>query len=144
MIQEYYLWIKTLHVIAIISWMAGLLYLPRIFVYHKDVGTNSEAAQLFKTMELRLFHIIMVPAMILSLTSGLILTMIPGIWSSGWLHLKVTCVIGLVVYQYLLNHWRLALANGTCSHSSKFFRIINEIPTLLLVIIVICVIVKPF
>lgn len=144
MIQEYYLWIKTLHVVAIIAWMAGLFYLPRIFVYHRGVEPNSEAAQLFRTMEKRLFSIIMIPAMILSLTSGLILTMIPGIWSSGWLHLKLTCVVGLVVYQFLLNHWRLALEKGTCPHSSKFFRIINEIPTILLILIVICVIIKPF
>lgn len=141
---DYYIWVRAFHIIAIVSWMAGLLYLPRLFVYHRDVEPNSEAAQLFQTMEKRLFYIIMVPSMGFSLASGFFLAMISNVWSSGWLHLKLFFVVGLVVYQYLLNNWRLALANGTCVRSSKFFRIINELPFLLLVCIVICVVVKPF
>ena len=141
---EYYLWVKVLHVLSITSWMAGLFYLPRLFVYHVDKPYRSDAALTFSVMEERLIRIIMRPAMIFSLATGIILATVPGVWSSGWIHLKLLCVAGMVVYQTLLNHWRVELSLGKCTRSSKFFRIINEIPTILLIVIVICVIVKPF
>lgn len=139
-----YLWMKAVHVIAIICWMAGLFYLPRLFVYHSGVSPTSEAAQLFQVMEYRLNKIIIMPSMLLSLATGVFLAMIQQVWSSGWLHLKLTCVVVLVVFQHLLSRWRKQLANGTCSRNAPFFRIINEVPTVLLIVIIISVIVKPF
>lgn len=141
---ESYLWIKAAHVFAIIAWMAGLLYLPRIFVYHAGVDSTSEAARLFTIMEYRLSKIIIVPSMFLSLASGFFLAMIQQTWSSGWFHLKLACVISLLIFQHLLSHWRKQLALGTCVHNAPFFRIINEVPSLLLIVIIISVIVKPF
>jgi putative membrane protein len=143
-VSDYYLWIKAFHVIFVVTWMAGLFYLPRLFVYHVGVSPDSEAANLFKIMEYRLYRIIMIPSMFLSLAFGIILAIIPCTWSSGWFHVKLFCVGGLVVFQHLLNHWRKQLERGTCLHSAKFFRMINEAPSILLVIIVISVIVKPF
>jgi putative membrane protein len=139
-----YLWMKALHVIAIICWMAGLFYLPRLFVYHKGVTPTSEAALLFQVMEDRLYKIIILPSMLLSLATGLFLAMLQQVWSSGWFHLKLTLVVALVVYQHLLIHWRKQLATGTCIRSAPFFRLINEVPPLLMIVIVISVIVKPF
>ncbi len=139
-----YLWIKGLHVFSVISWMAGLLYLPRLFVYHVGVDSESEAAQLFKVMEYRLYKIIMVPSMLLSLASGIFLAMIQEVWSSGWFHLKLTCVILLIIFHHLLSYWRKQLATGTCTRTASFFRLINEVPALLLIIIIISVIIKPF
>lgn len=143
-ILDAYLWIKALHLVAIVAWMAGLFYLPRLFVYHVGVDSKSEAAQLFQMMEYRLYHIIMVPSMLLSLASGIFLVIIQNNWSAGWFHLKLTCVVFLVAFQHLLSYWRKQLATGTCTRTAPFFRIINEVPTLLLIIIVISVIVKPF
>jgi len=135
--SDYYLWAKAFHIIFIVAWMAGL------FVYHVGVDPNSEAAQLFKLMEYRLYKIIMVPSMFLSLASGIFLAMIQQVWSSGWFHIKLTCVVCLVIFQHLLSYWRKQLAIGTCIRNARFFRLINEVPTLLLVIIVISIIVKP-
>jgi len=143
-ISSSYLWIKALHVFAIIAWMAGLLYLPRLFVYHRGVDTKSEAAQLFQVMEYRLYKIIIVPAMFLSLASGIFLATMLQVWSSGWFHIKLTCVVGLVVLQHLFNYWRKQLAIGMCTHTAPFFRLINEVPSLLLIVIIISVIIKPF
>lgn len=142
--QNYYLTLKVIHVLSIISWMAGLLYLPRLFVYHAGVSAVSQTAQLFQTMERRLYYGIMVPAMIFSLASGGILASVLDVWSSGWMHLKLSCIIVLVGFHHMLNHWRRSLATGDCQRSANFFRLINEIPTILLIIIVISVVVKPF
>jgi putative membrane protein len=141
-----YLVTKTLHLFFIIAWMVGLFYLPRLFVYHTTVAKDSEAATLLSVMEGRLFYLIMMPSMVLSLASGLILAMIPGIidWSSGWIHIKFTCVGVLVAFHFLLNRWRIALKSGESSYSTTFFRVINEVPTLILLIILFCVITKPF
>lgn len=142
----FYSIIKVAHVFAIIAWMAGLFYMPRLFVYHSGVEQDSEAAQLFSTMEKRLYLIIMMPAMFLSLATGIILVMIPGVVSlqSGWIHLKLLCVSALVVLHHLYNRWHKSLTKGQMRDATTFFRIINEIPTLLLLIILICVIIKPF
>lgn len=138
--------LKTLHLFAIIAWMAGLFYLPRLFVYHSTVAVDSEAARLFSVMEKRLFYIIMTPAMVLSLASGLILAIMPGIvdWRSGWIHVKLIAVGSLIAFQYLLNRWRVSLTKGQHVPSTRFFRVINELPTLLLLIILVCVVMKPF
>jgi putative membrane protein len=142
--DKYYLWFRMIHLVAVIAWMAGLFYLPRLFVYHAQVAPESECAQLFQVMERRLYQIIMVPSMILSLSTGAALATIQDYWSSGWFHMKLTGVLGLVLFQFLLNHWRHTLAEGTCSFGVKFFRIINEIPTVLLIMIIYSVVFKPF
>jgi len=136
--------IKVLHVLAIISWMAGLLYLPRLFVYHADQAFDSQASRLFIIMEWRLYRYIMTPAMIVAWLSGLWLA-----WSSfgfmgGWLHAKIALVLVMSAHHGLQGGWRRALAEGRNTKSSRFFRMQNEVPTLLMIGIVILVIVKPF
>ena len=139
-----YLLFKSLHLIAVISWMAGLLYLPRIFVYHSE-NTNEIISSVFKTMERKLFYYIMTPAMVLSWLFGLVLIHEIGFeeLSNLWLKLKLILVILLTAYHFylgtLLNQFRLDRNNKT----SKFYRYINEIPTLLLILIVFIVIFKP-
>ena len=143
-LSDYYSWIKVIHVISFVAWMAGLFYLPRLFVYHSRHLNNAEISSTFQVMERKLYTIIMQPAMILSLLSGGILANISNIWSSGWMHLKLLAVISLLIFHLMLNHWRYSLEEKKCFHGERFFRIINEIPTFLLIIIVICVIIKPF
>jgi len=141
---EYYLWIKSLHLIAVISWMGGLLYLPRLFAYHADVAFGSETDKIFQTMERRLLRIIMNPAMIATYILGLMLASIYGMKSLGaWFHIKFTLVILLSIIHGLLAKWRKNFVIGNNKHSSKFYRIINEVPAILMIIIVILVIVKP-
>lgn len=144
--MNFYSVTKALHLFFIIAWMVGLFYLPRLFVYHTTVAKGSETAILFEIMEKRLFYIIMMPAMFLSLATGLVLAIITGVidWSSGWLHIKLTCVSILVAFHFLLNRWRMALQSGESSYSTTFFRVINEVPTFVLLIILFCVIVKPY
>jgi putative membrane protein len=144
-----YPWIKSLHVIAVISWMAGLLYLPRLFVYHCDAQIGSVQSETFKTMEARLSRFIMQPAMIVSLVFGLTLIAIPGTpgylgHAGAWLWLKLAFVVGLVGMHFAMVRWRDAFAQDRNPHPQRFFRIANEVPTLLMIGIVICVIVKPF
>ncbi len=138
-----YLWIKALHIIAVICWMAGLFYLPRLLVYHVETA-NSDTQETFKIMEYKLYKIIMQPAMHLTLLSGILLAMILDTWMSPWFHLKLTAIIFLVFFHFSLNKYRKELADRRCKHTGRFFRMINEIPTVLLIIIVIAVVVKPF
>ena len=140
-----YLLLKSLHLIAVISWMAGLLYLPRIFVYHVENSKDQNISAVFKTMERKLYFYIMMPAMILTWFFGLILISNLGfeVLSTLWVKLKLVLVILLTIYHFylgkLLNHLRL----DQNSKSSKFFRIINEVPTILLIFIVFVVVFKP-
>jgi protoporphyrinogen IX oxidase len=140
-----YLLFKSLHLIAVISWMAGLLYLPRIFVYHVENREKKEAADIFEVMEKRLFYYIMRPAMIFTWIFGLILIYLNGIeiFSQLWMQLKIVLVILLSVYNDYLGKCLLSLKNNTNIRSAKFFRIINEIPTVMLIFIVFLVIFKP-
>jgi putative membrane protein len=140
-----YLLFKSLHLIAVVSWMAGLLYLPRIFVYHVENKNKKEATDIFEVMEKRLFLYIMRPAMILTWIFGLILIYLNGIeiFSQLWMQLKIVLVILLSVYNDYLGKCFLSLKNNSNTRSSKFFRIINEIPTLILIFIVFLVIFKP-
>ncbi|HEX3441082.1 MAG TPA: protoporphyrinogen oxidase HemJ [Pseudolabrys sp.] len=139
-----YLWLKALHVIAVISWMAGMLYLPRLFVYHAGTKPGSEQAETFKVMEGRLLKFIMTPAMIVTWLAGIALVVL-GQWvGAGWLHAKLALVLVMTVIHGLLSHWTTEFAYDRNTHSQKFFRIVNEIPTLLLILIVILVVVKPF
>ena len=140
-----YLLFKSLHLIAVISWMAGLLYLPRIFVYHVENKEKKEATDIFEVMEKRLFYYIMRPAMILTWIFGIILIYLNGIeiLSQLWMQIKLVLVILLSVYNYYLGRCLASLKNNSNSRSSKFFRIINEIPTVMLILIVFLVIFKP-
>ncbi len=143
--MNYYLLFKSLHLIAVISWMAGLLYLPRIFVYHVENKEKKEATNIFEVMEKRLFFYIMRPAMILTWIFGLILIYLNGIeiFSQLWMQIKIVLVILLSAYNDFLGKCHLALRNSTNTRSAKFFRIINEIPTVILIIIVFIVVFKP-
>tara|TARA_Y100001970_G_C14083088_1_gene775794 strand:+ start:622 stop:1053 length:432 start_codon:yes stop_codon:yes gene_type:complete len=139
-----YLLFKSLHLIAVISWFAGLLYLPRIFVYHSEAEHESQRT-VFKTMERKLYNYIMMPAMILSWLFGLLLIHSLGltVFSQLWMQIKIVAVLLLTHYHfYLGKHLRL-FANDNNTKKSKFFRIINEIPTLLLIVIVFLVVFKP-
>ena len=140
-----YLLFKSLHLIAVISWMAGLLYLPRIFVYHVENINNNNSKKIFKIMEKKLFFFIMMPAMILSWIFGLILIFIIGsdILSSLWIQIKLLLIILLTFYHFYLGQCLKNLAFEQNNKTSKFFRIINEIPTILLILIVFIVVFKP-
>ena len=140
-----YLLFKSLHLIAVISWMAGLLYLPRIFVYHVENFQKKEATEVFEIMEMRLYNYIMRPAMLLSWLLGIILVLIIGIESFSflWLQIKFALVVLLTIYHEYLGKCIRLLKSGENEKSSKFYRIINEIPTVLLIIIVFIIIFKP-
>ena len=140
-----YLLFKSLHLIAVVSWMAGLLYLPRIFVYHVENEDKREATDIFEVMEKRLFFYIMRPAMILAWIFGLILIYLNGIeiFSQLWMQIKIVLVILLSGYNDYLGKCLVALKNNLNTKSAKFFRIINEIPTVMLILIVFIVIFKP-
>jgi protoporphyrinogen IX oxidase len=140
-----YLLFKSLHLIAVVSWMAGLLYLPRIFVYHVENNEKKQATDIFEVMERRLYLYIMRPAMIFTWIFGLILIYLNGIeiFSQLWMQIKIVLVILLSAYNDYLGKCLSSLKNNTNSKSSKFFRIINEIPTVALIFIVFLVIFKP-
>jgi protoporphyrinogen IX oxidase len=138
-----YLWVKALHVVAIISWMAGLLYLPRLFVYHADAGPGPQS-ETFKVMERRLYRIIMTPAMTIAWLSGLFMAMAGGAYQEGWFHVKAALVLLLTAAHIHNGVLMRRFAADANIHSSRYFRLINEIPTLLMIGIVIAVIVKPF
>ena len=140
-----YLLFKSLHLIAVISWMVGLLYLPRIFVYHVENIKEHNSTDIFKTMEKKLYFYIMMPAMILSWIFGLILISIVGfdVLSAVWIQIKLIFVVLLTFYHFYLGQCLKKLAFEQNNKTSKFFRIINEIPTILLVLIVFIVVFKP-
>jgi putative membrane protein len=140
-----FLWLKALHVIAVISWMAGLLYLPRLMVYHCDAAKGSELSETLKVMEYRLLIYIMRPAMIVSWIAGLILAFVYiGFSGNIWLHLKLFFVVLLTVCHEFLAVRVKDFASDSNTRSQRYFRVINEVPTLLMIGIVILVIVKPF
>ena len=143
--MNYYLLLKSLHLIAVISWMAGLLYLPRIFVYHVENYQKKETTEIFETMERKLYFYIMRPAMLISWLFGILLIYQIGFesFSQLWLQLKIFFVIILTVYHEYLGKCLTSLRDGSNSKSPRFFRIINEIPTILLILIVFIVIFKP-
>ena len=140
-----YLLLKSLHLISVISWMAGLLYLPRIFVYHVENFEKKETIKIFETMERKLYNYIMRPAMILSWLFGVILIYLNGLESlaSLWLQIKLALVFILTIYHEYLGKCLRNLKDGSDNKSSKFYRIINEIPTILLILTVFVVIFKP-
>jgi putative membrane protein len=139
-----YDWIKAFHVVAVISWMAGMLYLPRLFVYHSETPKGSIQSDTFKLMERRLLKAIMTPAMILTWILGLILIWQGGWITSGWLHAKILLVIALSSLHGFLSKTVREFAADRNVRPVKFYRLINEVPTVLMILIVILVIVKPF
>jgi putative membrane protein len=139
-----YLWFKAFHVIAVISWMAGMLYLPRLFVYHAAAERGSAQSETFKVMERRLLRYIMTPAMIVAWVLGLVLVLQSGAFAAGWFQVKFALVLLMTLMHGLLSHWTRDFAYDRNPRSEKFYRIANEIPTLLMIAIVILVVVKPF
>jgi len=141
-----YQWILALHIISLISWFAMLFYLPRLFVYHAEQIEKKEFVDVVKVMQEKLYRIIGLPAMIATLATGTWLIVInPDIWSTGgWLHAKLALVAVLVGYHLYLNNIKNSLAEDECNKSGKFFRTLNEVPTLIMIAVVILVIVKPF
>ena len=139
-----YLWIKSLHVVSIIAWMAGLLYLPRLFVYHCAAEAGSVQSETFKVMERRLLRAIMTPAMVLAWITGLVLAWQAGFFVNGWFHLKLTLVLVLSASHGYMARCVRTFAADANHRSHRFYRVLNEIPTLLMLVIVVAVIVKPF
>ncbi len=134
--------LKTIHIFSVIAWMAGLLYLPRIFVYHADEDIKKETSETFKIMEKKLFNIIMMPAFIVTWISGL--SMVHYIGLDTWLFMKIFFVLLLTIYHFICRKWLMDFANDNNRIKSKFFRITNEIPAFILVLIIILVVFKPF
>ncbi|NKE45613.1 protoporphyrinogen oxidase HemJ [Roseomonas frigidaquae] len=145
-LAPFYLWTKSLHLIAVIAWMAGLFYLPRLFIYHFQVPVGDARSELFKVMERRLLKAIMNPAMIATWVFGLALILTPGAvdWTAGWWHLKLTSVLLMSGFHGMLGAARKRFEADGRPRTERAWRFWNEVPTLLLIVIVIMVIVKPF
>jgi putative membrane protein len=145
LISEYYLWVKALHIISIIAWMAGLLYLPRLFVYHADAAPDSENAKTFIIMERRLLRAIMNPAMIASWLSGILMIVgNPYLFDNGWMHVKFSLVIVMSIVHMVFSRIRKNFEAGKNEKSHTYYRFINEIPTILMIIIVVMAVAEPF
>lgn len=145
--MDTYLIIKSLHIIAVISWMAGILYLPRLYVYHTACAKDSEASQMLKVMERRLLRIIINPAMIATWIFGIWLVTLLG-WENlkhqGWFHVKLTMLVGMQIIHAAFARWRRHFDQDRNIHTAKFYRIMNEVPTVLMVVIIFMVVIKPF
>jgi len=142
--MNFYLLFKSLHLIAVISWMAGLLYLPRIFVYHSEASHDSQK-QVFKIMERKLYNYIMTPAMLLSWLFGILLIYSLGfnIFKELWMQIKIVSVLILTHYHFILGRYLQDFAKNSNRKSSRFYRIINEVPTIILIVVVFVVVFKP-
>jgi putative membrane protein len=138
------LWVKSLHVISIVAWMAALLYLPRLLVYHAGTAVGSEQSETFKVMERRLLKAIATPAMIATWIFGIWTAVLIGAWWEGWFWAKMACVVALSAFHEFLAGWVRAFAEDRNTQPARFYRIANEVPTVLLILIVVLVIVKPF
>jgi putative membrane protein len=140
-----YPWLMALHILAVIAWMAGMLYLPRLFVYHAGAAKGSELSETFKVMERRLLRAIINPAMIATFLFGILMIVAnPALMENGWMHAKLTLVGLMVVVHVLFSKWRKVFERDENTRPATFYRVWNEIPTLLLIFIVILVVVKPF
>jgi putative membrane protein len=146
LMNSLYLYLKAIHIIAAFAWMAGMFYLPRLYVYHAQVGAKTPQAGTFKVMERRLLTAIMNPAMIVTVALGLWLTFGADAvdWRAGWVHAKIGLVVLMLLLHTLLAKWRKDFEADVIPHSERFFRIINEVPTVLLIGIVLLVVVRPF
>lgn len=145
-LTPYYLWLKSFHIIGVICWMAALLYLPRLYVYHAQTAVGSEMSEQFKIMENRLLKAIMNPSMIITYVFGILLFLTPGVvsMSEGWFHLKLALVLALTAMHGLDVKWYKAFKRDERNLSHVYFRVANEIPAVIMVVIVILVVVKPF
>lgn len=145
-LADAYPWFLALHILAVISWMAGMLYLPRLYVYHADAAPGSDQSETFKVMERRLLRGIINPAMIAAWVFGLLLVFTPGVvsWSQGWPWAKGALVILMSAVHGLLSRWRRDFAADRNTRPARFYRWVNEVPTVLLIGIVVLVVVKPF
>ena len=145
-LAPFYLWIKAFHVMSVIAWMAGMFYLPRLYVYHCDTLPGSAESERFKVMERRLLKQIINPAMIAAWVSGILLVLTPGVidWHAGWWHMKLTAVILMSGFHGALSAWRKDFLHDRNRRPARFYRIANEVPTLLMAVIVVMVIARPF
>ena len=145
-LTDWYLWIKALHIISVMAWMAGMLYLPRLFVYHVDAEPGSQQSETFKIMERRLMRAIINPAMMAAFLFGTLMAFTPGIvdWSAGWPWFKIVLLILMTGIHGFLSRWRRQFEADQNTHSAKFYRAMNEVPTVLMILIVITIVVKPF
>jgi len=143
---HFYPWTKALHVIAVIAWMAAILYLPRLYVYHAGAAPGSELSERLKVMEHKLYKQILMPAMIVTFAFGIILALTPGTidWREGWFPVKLVAVLLLAGFHGALGRWRRDFLNDRNRRPARFYRIANEVPTLLMIVAVIMVIVQPF
>jgi putative membrane protein len=146
LLAAFYPWTKALHLIAMVAWMAGLLYLPRLFVYHCETAPGTESSERFKVMEYRLYKFIMTPAMIATFVFGVALALTPGLvdWGAGWFYVKLACVIMMAGVHGMMSRWRKDFLADRNRRPQKIFRIMNEVPTLLMIVAIIMVTVKPF
>jgi putative membrane protein len=138
------LWVKALHIISVIAWMAGMLYLPRLFVYHAEAAKGSGASETFKVMERRLLKGIVNPAMILVFLTGFTLVYLTGDWRDGWWQAKFVLVLGLAGLHGFFGRCVRGFAEDRNERSARFYRILNEAPTILMILIVVLAVVKPF
>ena len=143
-LNEGYLWIKALHIISVIAWMAGMLYLPRLYVYHCAAEPGSVQSETFKVMERRLLRAIINPAMIAAWIFGIMLVIHGDLWSEGWFHAKFALLIAMTSVHGAFARWRRHFAADANRHDARFYRIMNEVPTLLLIGVVILAVVRPF
>lgn len=143
-LSEYYHWFLVVHIIAVISWMAGMFYMPRLFVYHTRLEVGSEASEMFKEMERKLIRIIINPAMTIAWICGLSMAFGQGLWGETWFLIKFICVTLMSGFHGYLSIWRRQFERDENRHNEKFYRMVNEIPTVLMIVIVIFVIMKPF
>lgn len=147
LLTSFYPWIKSLHVISVISWMAGLFYLPRLFVHHvEQAGFEGNTHRVFEVMELKLLRIIMNPAMVATWVFGLLLAFTPGIvdWSAFWPWIKAAMIIAMTWFHHWLGLRRKEIRDGTCVVTGRQFRLMNEVPTVLMIVIVVMIIARPF
>ncbi len=144
-LNDVYRWLMALHVISVIAWMAGLLYLPRLFVYHAEAAAGSDKSETFKIMERRLLRLIMNPAMIAAYVFGILMLLAPGRfdWSEGWIWVKAAMIVGLTVLHHLFGLWRKDFLADRNVRPARFYRLANEAPTILMIVLVIMVVVKP-
>jgi protoporphyrinogen IX oxidase len=142
--MDLYTWLKALHIIAVIAWMAGMLYLPRLYIYHCGAKPGSEMSETFKVMERRLLRAIINPAMIAAWVLGLSMAWLGDFWGQGWFHGKLLLLLGMQLTHAGYARWRRHFADDANRHSARFYRFMNEVPTLLMIGIVILVIMKPF
>ena len=145
LLLDYYLWLKALHLIAMVAWMAGMFYLPRLFVYHTTAPVGSDQSETFKVMERKLLKVIINPAMIATWVIGLLMLVAQPVWlSQGWMHVKLTALVALSVFHMMLARWCRQFANDQNQRSQRFYRMANEIPTLLLIAVILMAVLKPF